>query len=89
MKSLAERQADRVTRKAEHVLIEGERFEPSRAGVGEIDRRYVKADEADAIDDATNATIAHAGQALGVIEPPVNQLICTPANPAIVKLTGI
>ncbi len=69
MRPLSERQIDRVLRKAENSLACNEPFDPSRTGVGKIDKRYLK-DERDAINAATDAKITNVALSLGFVLNP-------------------
>lgn len=68
MHNLSQRQSDRIIRKAENALADGDKFDASRAGIGKIDKRYLKA-EREGIDAATNAKIAEVAAALGMDAP--------------------
>lgn len=86
MKTLAERHADRIIRKAEHALAEGDAFDASRAGIGEVHPRHA---DAAAINEATNAaidrTVAVIGAAPARLEP---SAFAAPYRPKA-RLSGI
>lgn len=89
MKSLIERQADRVNRKADNCVNVGLKFDTGRGQVGEIDRRYVLAEEADAVDTATDAAIANVASVIGAIPPLPSPGLFTPPFAYKMKLSGV
>lgn len=89
MKTLSERQADRVSRKADNCVAVGLKFDTGRGQVGELDRRYMLPDEADAVDAATDAAIADVASVIGAVEPRPSAGMFAPAFPHKVKLSGV
>lgn len=89
MKSLAERQADRVSRKADNCVRVGLQFDTGRGQVGELDRRYILEDDADAVDAATDAAIADVASVIGAVEPRPSIGTFTPPFQHKVKLSGV
>ncbi len=89
MKTLTERQADRVSRKADNCVAVGLKFDKGRGQIGELDRRYVLDEEADAIDAATDAAISDVASVIGAVEPRNSTGMFKPAFPHKVKLSGV
>ena len=89
MKSLQERQADRVARKADNCVAYGLQFDTGRGQVGEIDRRYVLDEDAEAIDAATDAAIDDVKAVIGGVDPrPVGGTFQPPYQHKV-KLSGV
>ena len=86
MKTLAERQADRVIRKAEHTLAEGVAFDASRAGIGEVHPHHA---DAATINEATDAAIARTVAVIGAAPDRVKPSAFTTPFRHKVKLSGI
>lgn len=89
MKTLSERQADRVSRKADNCVALGLKFDTGRGQVGELDRRYMLDEEADAVDAATDAAIADVASVIGGIPPRPSIGMFNPPFPNKVKLSGV
>lgn len=86
MKTLQERHADRVHRKAERAIADGDAFDASRAGIGKVHRCH--ADAAN-INKATDAIIARTIAAIGAA-PERPDLTGFPSrNLGMVKVSGI
>lgn len=86
MKTLAERHADRIIRKAEHALAEGHGFDASRAGIGEVHPNHADAAAInEATDSAINRTVAIIGAAHARREP---SALAWPFQPKF-KLRGV
>ena len=86
MMDLAARHADRIIRKAEHALAEGEGFDASRAGIGDV-----RPDHADAaaINEATDAAIGRTVAIIGAAPARIAPSAFASPFQHKVKLTGI
>lgn len=86
MKTLAERQADRVIRKAERALADNQPFNVSRAGIGKVHHSHP---DAASINKATDAAIARTAEAIGAAPEQAEGFPFATAKPYTVKVGGI
>lgn len=86
MKTLQERQLDRVVRKAERAIADGDAFDASRAGIGKVRKWHPDAAK---INEATDAAIARTAEAIGAAPARLDSVGFPSHNFGMVKVAGI
>ena len=86
MQTLQERQLDRVVRKAERAIADGDAFDASRAGIGKVRKTHPDAAK---INEATDAAIALTVEAIGAAPERLNNVGFPSHNLGMVKVAGV